>query len=85
MDEEDDFKPELRLFRVDSYNTFLMFGYPMFGGWLPRLAFETQVNYDDVFNPKVKTKYKIFVAEWFLRGYMFIYHIEESDMFRGRQ
>jgi hypothetical protein len=82
MDNED-FKFELVPFRTDSYNNFLMFGYPVFGGWLPKLAFETSISYDDPFNPKVKTKYKTFIAEWFLRGYIILYRIEEFDMFGG--
>lgn len=81
--ETDEFEFELTPFRIDSYRNFLMFGYPFIGGWTPKLSFDTIIEYDNVLEPTKKFKYRVFIAEWFIKGYMFVYKIEESDMFGG--
>lgn len=86
MEEPERFRVEITPFRVDSYKNLLMFGYPVIGGWIPKLAFETEVSYslhEDTLEPIKKRYYKFFVAEWFIRGYVFVYKVEEVDMFGG--
>lgn len=56
------FKLDLIPLRFSEYSgCLLMFGYPLFGGWLPYLGFQTM--YDEEGN-----EVQIFLAEWFLRG-----------------
>jgi|TARA_R110000803_G_scaffold49300_3_gene102467 hypothetical protein len=83
MEDDDDskFKFSYVPAEIDEYGNFVVFGYPLIGGWLPKLAFESEVMYDDVFDPKEKKKYSIFIAEWFLVGYMVVYKIETTSMF----
>ena len=78
--ETEKFKFELKPFRVDSFRNFLMFGYPIVGGWLPRVGFKTDYEYEDVFDITSKTVIKYFIAEWFLRGYLLVYKVETEIM-----
>ena len=74
--ESDKFKWELYPFRVDSYKNWLVFGYPILGGWLPYIGFKSYIEYDEDHEYTVQYVY----AEWFIRGYMFIYKIKEEAL-----
>ena len=87
MNDDDDSKFRFSFVpaEIDEYGNFVIFGYPFIGGWLPKLAFQNEITYDDVFNPKEKIKYHVFIAEWFLIGYMVIYKVETTTMFKDKK
>jgi hypothetical protein len=72
----EDFKWELSIFRIDSCNNWLSFGFPILGGWLPWVAFKSVVEYDKI---KEYTVQYVF-AEWFIRGYMVVYKVKEEEL-----
>ncbi len=49
----------LKLDKIDG--AILLFGYPLFGGWLPYMGFVT-------FENKREEHMRTFMIEWFLRG-----------------
>jgi len=52
----------LKLDKIDG--AILLFGYPLFGGWLPYIGFKTFYNERD-------EAMRTFMVEWFLRGFIF--------------
>jgi len=77
MKEGTNFTWDMFPFRIDSYGNWLSFGYPLFGGWLPYLAFDSDEEYiQDGSGNEAKSTIKFIVAEWFIRGYLVIYSKE---------
>lgn len=81
MSESEKFTWELTPFRIDSCKNWLMFGYPILGGWVPTAVFDSFSEYDDVMNPSVRLEFKVFKLEWFIIRYLYIYSVEEFEMF----
>ena len=67
--------------RIDDHGSRLLFGFPVFSAWLPFIAFETIVEYDDIMNPRSKIVIKLFKVEWLLHGFAFVYDVNVSDQF----
>ena len=79
MDKEPErFSWELYPFRIDSFGNWVVFGYPILGGWLPYLAFKSSVELIDVGDGEVKSTMQYVIAEWFIRGYMVVYKVKEE-------
>tara|TARA_B110000977_G_scaffold130463_1_gene166333 strand:+ start:474 stop:653 length:180 start_codon:yes stop_codon:yes gene_type:complete len=53
----------------------------VFGTILPYVGFKTVIHYDSVFLPTLKIKLKLFVVEWFKRGFAILYSTETTPMF----
>ena len=53
-------------FTFDNDARLLLFGMPFLGGWLPHLAFSSDVKFDSVFQPTEKVKVEYFLAQWLL-------------------
>ena len=66
----------------DNDARLLLFGMPFIGGWLPRLAFSSDVKFDSVFQPTEKVKVEYFLAEWFLSGVAIVYKMTITPMFK---
>ena len=56
----------VKSFTFDNDARLLLFGMPLLGGWLPRLAFSSDVKFDSVFQPTEKVKVEYFLAQWLL-------------------
>ncbi len=63
-------------------NQLLLFGMPVFGGWLPTAYFSTGISYDDVMLPTEKVTVRYFKISWCLKGWAIIYSVKVSPMFR---
>lgn len=64
LPDQEDFSYKFRLqpLKIDKIDgAILLFGYPLFGGWLPYLGFVTFVN-------DREEEMRTFMMEWFLRG-----------------
>lgn len=60
------FKLEIIPLRFSEFDgSILLFGFPLFGGWLPYLGFKTLENEDG-------DELQIFLVEWLLRGIAFV-------------
>ena len=76
MSEPEKFSWELYPFRIDSFGNWVVFGYPILGGWLPYLAFKSSVELIE--GGEVKSTMQYVIAEWFIRGYMVVYKVKEE-------
>jgi hypothetical protein len=76
MEDGNRFRWEVYPFRIDSFKNWLVFGYPILGGWLPYLAFKSFVEYDELNEYTVQYVF----AEWFIRGYMVVYKVTETEL-----
>lgn len=60
--EDENYKFTLMPLKLDKIDgAILLFGYPLFGGWLPYMGFVT-------FENKREEHMRTFIIEWFLRG-----------------
>jgi len=72
---------EKQLTRIDDQGKRLLYGFPIFGGWLPYLGFDSIIEYDDVMNPSQKIVIKFFRAEFVSNGYAIVYSAKITEMF----
>ena len=64
LPDQEDFSYKFRLqpLKIDKIDgAILLFGYPLFGGWLPYMGFVT-------FENEREEHMRTFMMEWFLRG-----------------
>jgi len=77
---EEGYKFSFKPFSIDAYRDLLMFGYPVLGGWLPYLAFNTDIETEETLLTIKVVEKKFFVAEWLLRAIIIVYSVKATKL-----